>query len=335
MRIAHLTLPLVFIFVVAVNGQEDCSFKLTKAQKQYDAGQIEQIQQMLQPCIENGFTKEEKQTAQKLIIQANLFDRNMKSADSAMGQFLKKYPEYEILPADQAEFVQLFETYHTKPVAAVGGIIGVNYASAVNTDAFNQNTVGAKYTAQMGLMIGASFSKPILNKYELSLDVVYQQNKFQYTAGKSESNTTTTLDETQTFLMVPLTLIYTPLTVGKLSVFARAGAAFGYSLGSLGAISVIPEAADGSTPKLSDLALDDIREPIQVFGIIGAGATLKIPHSYIQFDVKYNVGFQNMVSKNIDPSKNSSYDFPLNGFRLSNLAFNIGYMYKFYSPRKK
>ena len=48
--------------------QEDCAFKLREAQQLYNEGRIETVPGMLQPCIQRGFTQEERLQAFKLII---------------------------------------------------------------------------------------------------------------------------------------------------------------------------------------------------------------------------------------------------------------------------
>ncbi len=78
-RILIILSLLILIFSIGIKAQEeDCSFTLTKAQKLFDAGTIEQIPQILQPCIDNGFTEEDKLQAYKLIILSYLFDNNIK-----------------------------------------------------------------------------------------------------------------------------------------------------------------------------------------------------------------------------------------------------------------
>jgi hypothetical protein len=326
LSVTLLTLFLAF----AASGQEDCAFTLSKAQKLYDAGQIEQIQQMLQPCIKDGFNKEEIQTAQKLIIQTNLFDKNDKSADSAMLQFLKKYPEYEVVPSDQREFVQLFETYKTRPVIAVGIVGGINYSYIVNDAVFVADQ--SNYTVQMGIQGGVTFRKAIKNNFDASIDGIYMQVKYQYVGFDGE---TTTLTETQSCLVFPLSIIYTPFQFGKLSIFGRAGTTLSYLLSATGDISTT---RDGFNP-LTGITLTDLRNPFQVYGLLGVGMNFKIPHSLLQLDVKLNIGPMGQVSKiTIEPTDKlykSEYNYPTNDFKMHNLSFNIGWYYKFYSPRKK
>jgi hypothetical protein len=332
MKITHLTILLLLLTIFTSYGQEDCATKLSKAQKLYDAGQIEEIQQMLQPCIKDGFNKEEIQTAQKLIIQTNLFDKNSKAADSAMLQFLKKYPEYEIVPSDQAEFVQLFVTYKTRPVAAVGFVGGINYSYAVN----NSNVTTADensftYTPLMSIHGGVAFRKAINNGFDISFDAIYQQSKYQFTGNSGPLKTT--LTETQSSIMMPISVIYTTFQFGKLSIFGRAGATVGYMLNSTGDI------LSSSVDNTLSMSILELRNPIQVTGLVGLGINVNIPHSFLQFDIKYNLGFMEQVSKlNTLPTTNlynNLYNYPTNGLKISNLAFSLGWYYKFYIPRKK
>jgi len=59
---------LVFISI-KINAQENCSLNLMKAQKLYEDGVIEQIPQILQPCIDLGFSNEDRIQAMQVRAQ--------------------------------------------------------------------------------------------------------------------------------------------------------------------------------------------------------------------------------------------------------------------------
>ena len=81
--------PLYFILLFVIGSQyafsqTDCSVKLDSAQNLFENGIIEEIPQVLNPCIEEGFTREQKISAYKLIILTYLFDDNQQGAESTM-----------------------------------------------------------------------------------------------------------------------------------------------------------------------------------------------------------------------------------------------------------
>ena len=59
---------------------------------------------LLQPCIERGFTPEERLSAYKLLILCQIYNDDIGGAHEGMLAFLKKYPEYELSPTDPDEF---------------------------------------------------------------------------------------------------------------------------------------------------------------------------------------------------------------------------------------
>jgi hypothetical protein len=124
MKIPNLKLPALFLIlscsVFILSGQEDCSSKLVEAQRLYRQGLIEDIPQLLQPCIESGFTRAQRNEAYKILILAYLFDGNQYNAENTMVDFLKKNPEYEVMPNDPVEFISLFETFRTMSVFSFG-----------------------------------------------------------------------------------------------------------------------------------------------------------------------------------------------------------------------
>jgi hypothetical protein len=44
----------------SVYAQDDCATKIQEAQKYYDQGMIDEIPQMLAPCMADGFTRQQK-----------------------------------------------------------------------------------------------------------------------------------------------------------------------------------------------------------------------------------------------------------------------------------
>ena len=125
-----LIILLCFVFpFIALSQSEDCIIQLQEAERLYDLGQVENIPQMLEDCIADGFNKEERLQAYKLIILTFLTDDNMRKADSAMFDFLQRYPEYELTVADPAEFNYLFGSYKTLPLYSLGVTLGTSFSS--------------------------------------------------------------------------------------------------------------------------------------------------------------------------------------------------------------
>ena len=75
MRKLSVILAFLVLGIIPVFGQEeDCSFTLREANNLYAQGRIENIPAMLEDCIEQGFTSEDRLAAYKLIILCSLYD---------------------------------------------------------------------------------------------------------------------------------------------------------------------------------------------------------------------------------------------------------------------
>jgi hypothetical protein len=330
-----------FLVIGAVKAQEDCAATLSKAQKLYDAGVIEQIPQMLQQCLNRGFSDEEKLQAYKLIIMSYLFDNNTVKADKAMLDFLKRYPEYELLPSDPAEFVQLFKTYRTYPIASFGIIAGTNINSVNVTKIYIDPKIKGSYaTSGFNYQFGLSFKRYLIDKLDINLEALYSLNSYKYSATVTSGNS---LDFTESMnsVILPITAIYSPFTFENFTPFLRGGLSFSYLLTSTASISQKIKDVEKPNP-FPDIDILDYRVPFQVKPVLGAGINYNLKHGNLYFDVRYNFGIMNHVNINKKIEDNQdifdalwTYEYRDNYFKINNLCFSIGYFYKFYKPEKK
>lgn len=334
-----LILPILLLaFSTEIKAQEeDCSFTLTKAQKLFDAGTIEQIPKMLQPCIDQGFSEEDKLQAYKLIILSYLFDNNMKEAENAMLNFLNKYPEYEILPADPAEFIQLFNTYNTIPVASFGAVAGTNFSNIRAINLYGtDNTKGTYSSTGFSFQAGLAYRRYLTPKFDLSIEGIYLQTSYQYANPNLDAGKQLTFTETQSRIEIPLTTIYTPVKWGKFSPYVRAGFNTTYLLTD--AATLLNTDTYTSKPTTNTGSMSDKRIPLQFWGILGGGIGFNFTKSCVMLDIRYNRGF-NMQNNNhyikADLDQQNVSGYSENDFKMSDFFISLSYFYKFYKPEKK
>ncbi len=115
-------------------AQEDCAVNLRDAENLFNAGQVGEVPELLAECLESGFTKAEEHSAYQLIIRSYLYADKIDLAEATMLEFLKKNPEYELSPTDNANFVYLFNKYHVKPVVQISANFGSNFTFISVTD---------------------------------------------------------------------------------------------------------------------------------------------------------------------------------------------------------
>lgn len=334
-----------FMLFIAHNifAQEECAFILEKAEKMFEEGIISEIPDMLKPCLEKGFTKEEKLTAYKLIILAYLFDDNKMEAEKNMKGFLKKYPEYEILPTDPIEFVFLYESYNVYPLYKVGVFGGMNYTNVNLIEEFGTHNINDKnvdYVASGGKLAGGlRISRYLMKDIDLDLEIMFAKNEYEYD-DTLLTNYSLHNDEWRTIFMFPLSLNYTFSKVKYVDPFIRLGIAPGFILSSNANLkgtyldnSHIPKSG-------ADFSNIERRNNFELWTFFGAGVKYKIPRGYLILDLRYNIGMTEYVQvdeQQIDPTSELlwKYGYVDDKFKLNNFIFTIGYSYTFYKPVKK
>ncbi|MBN2212752.1 MAG: PorT family protein [Bacteroidales bacterium] len=345
MKIANLKLLTLSVFffyaVLVVSGQEDCGSKLTEVQNLYDQGLMENIPQLLKPCIESGFTRGQRNAAYKILILTYLFDNDQYNAENTMIEFLKKNPEYEVMPNDPVEFVSLFETFRTMSVFSFGIHFGPNFANPRIIEPYVQgdiNNTEYRNITGTGYQAGSSVNLYIGRRIFLNLGINIIHNSYRFieeqTLIKGEQQEPVTIT---TSLKEALNRYEIPLSVGyefehrNFNSFIRTGA----SISKIFSVTGIPETdATGTNVILAEENITDCRNSILYMCHVGAGIKYKIPRGYLVFDVRYHYGLNNIVVSD------KRYDLNLKGhvdddFSLYAMNFSFGYYFSFYQPRKR
>ena len=349
-----LILSSIFFTVTAFRGisqSEECIFQLQEAERLYSIGQVENIPQMLESCIAEGFNKEERLQAYKLIILTFLTDDNMHNADSAMLDFLKRYPEYEITPADPAEFVYLKNSYKTTPTFSLGVVGGTNLSFPYSIEQFGVHNLGSGSgefkISSPGFQAGASVIKYLSPRFDLNLEILYQQSVYSYSLVPQQQtsifnpNYEVEIIETMSLLSFPFSFTV-DLTRGKWRPFLRAGIVGTYNLGS----TIDPKRyySDGSLDEVSgqNIATSELNNRTEVNFYGQAGAGLKFDYQgkgYFLFDVRFLAGFTKIVNveNRLDPHSDLifRYKYTDDDLYINTLFISLGWIYPIYVSEKQ
>lgn len=333
-----------FIFILAVPislaslaQEEDCAVKLREAQQLYDAGRIENIPEMLQSCLDHGFTQEEKLSAYKLIILCQIYNDDLNKANEDMLAFLKKYPEYELSTTDPDEFRYIFEQYRTSPVLDVGAFVGLNRSHGWITQPyspFNLNSAEPRYTADgMAFQVGGMLNFYAGIHIQISLEPMYAQSNFQLEYNKNPIPALTNgLDhfERQEFLYIPLSGIY-EFNMGQLRPFLR----LGFQLGYLFKNKTASTQGIFAGPDENNI---ENRNQLNYWVFAGGGLKYKLNKSYFFLDLRYNMGINRYLASSdnrfTQPNHNWVYMYQDSDFRLNCLMISVGYARSLYNPKK-
>lgn len=334
-----------------VSGQsEECVFQLQEAERLFSLGQIENIPQMLDSCIREGFTKEERLQAYKLIINTFLMDDNMMAADLMMQIMLKRYPEYEITPADPAEFVFLKNSYKTIPAfslgVAGGGILTFPYSIEQFGIHDIANTSGDYKAAGPGFHAGISILRYLSPRFELNLEGMFQQYVYKYalspikTGFDNEYNVEMT--ETMSVLAFPFSVTFDLIKNSKWRPFLRAGILTTYYLGST--LDPIRTYSQGTFDPVTGENISTVdfnyRTEYNFYALGGAGVKYDYRgKGYFLLDLRFNAGFTSIVNGNnrLDPHGDSifRYYYTDDDYMFNHFTFSVGWIYPIYISKKQ
>jgi len=337
---------ILVIFSPVLQGQNDCSTKIQDAQKLYEQGMIEEIPQMLAPCMQAGFTRNQVIEAYKLIILSYLFDDNQFEAEKTMVEFLKKFPEYEIMPNDPVEFVYLFESYRTTSIFSFGFTAGFNMTDPRIIEPYSvldQRNITMKNTMKPGFQFGIGVGRYISKKMFINLELKFSENRYGF---KDEvitplpglnGITSVSYSEKLYKLMVPVSVSYEFSAKKKLHYFVRGG----FSVASITGVTgtATRQFTDEIAPVPGETNdISKYRKKIMYAGIAGAGIRYKVPHGVLTAELRASIGLNNIVNPDtrFDNIQQIMKSYHLDDdFALNTYSFSIGYYFSFYKPKKQ
>jgi hypothetical protein len=338
----------LFFLLTSINfslfSQDDnCVSSLQKAQKLFNQGMIDEIDEILKPCIENGFTRNQRVEAYKLIILASLLDGDQVQAENTMIDFLKRNPEYEIMPNDPVEFVYLFESFRTLSVFSIGIKIGTNASNPVILEPWSSgdlNSTSLSKKPAMGYQVGLSVNRYIARKIFLNVEANYFSNSYKFIHQHEKlgifsgvAYETNTFKETIRRYDFPLSVGY-EIESYNFNYFIRTG--FSYSILTKVSGTPMQELFDSEIRNGATTSLVDFRNRQLFLYHVGAGVKHKIPRGFLAADIRFHTGLNklNIPEKRMDNHYPPDYKYIDSDFTLNSLTISLGYYFSVYQPKK-
>lgn len=321
-------------------AQESCGEKLKRAEELYEAGQIDKISGMLQPCLEKGFSKEERIRAYRLLTLSNLYYNEDQKAVEAMNNLLKVNPEYKIRMSDPSEFVTLHHAFRTKPVLIAGVKTSFGFYDFYEVQNYNDiNTApyNGVYQPYNSYGLGLSLEFPIVWQISLGIEFYYSLSSYNYETLIMDYARISFTENIQS-IDVPVFLQYTILE-NDFAPYVNAGVAVNYLLGSQADFK--REDAAGTIyrePLTSQIDLTSSRNTYNYAISAAAGFRWKnfLGRGYLTFDIRYSRYLNNLVEP-VDRAENPEaiYSFFTtdNALKFQNTQFMLGYKFPLYIPR--
>ena len=329
----------------------DCQVALDRANSEFESGRFYSLPAILKPCLDRGFTDEQKVRAYMLLTQAYLLLDDPIAAEDSYLKLLLADPEYVATPdKDPIDVVYLSKKFTATPKFTPHFRIGGNTSwtrviREFNTDPYPDVTTEA--TLRPGFQIGAGIDWNITDNLSLCSGLGFSYRSFKKSKRKISGDDALDITENQYWIDAPFYLKYQK-SVGQIRPFAYVG----YGLNFLIGYNVSLSGKDNSPSQgNSQIPVDGQNEkllPKRVFlnrsVVTGGGFKYKFGKDFLYVDVRYMAGLTNLVRSNknaYDPNDESFLDNDLTKyrwvsdfFRMDNVSISVGYIRPIYDPRK-
>lgn len=331
---------LLFITIVvygfsALHAQVTCTEQLTNAQRNFDDGLLDDIPALLADCMIDGFTKEEKTNAYKLLMQTYLFTEQIELADELMIQFLTEFPSYTIAVNDPREFIDLYNTYRTKPIYNLEFMASGNISIPIvlfNNSPTDYNSDLNEYSPGIGVNLEANYINTLVGNFDFSAGLSFSYNRLGYYNKPSDYGEVEVTFSSMT-VGLPLAVRY-DYSFNNVNLFAKAGIETTYLLSYKGDYTTRDR---GAEPYTGAPNFANNHNRIDVKPFLGIGAKINLGRDQLHIAVGYKFGIINE-----SPTENVFADFQsivkfkdIEDEKLSNSAgISISYFRPIFKPKK-
>lgn len=315
-----------------------CEQQLSAATAEFDAGRFYGIPAMLKPCIDNGFTRDQRKRAFLLLTQAYLLLDDPIGADNSYLEVLRADPEFLADTArDQIDVVYLSKRFTAAPIFSLFGRIGGNVAPVrvIQEIKSSGGPSESKYKLRVGFQAGVGVDWHISERLAVTGELNYAFTSYKKDQVKWNDDLEEFTDK-QSWLCIPLSAKYTILTTGKIRPYVFAGYSFNLLFNDRAQISISkndgPITLDESLPEES---YNDYRRKANASFFVGGGTKYKIGLDFVFAEMRYNFGLTNITTSSTTyegPAQTSGHvdDY----FRLDNFSISVGYVKPLYKARK-
>ncbi|HEY9047641.1 MAG TPA: porin family protein [Ohtaekwangia sp.] len=334
---------LPFLILTILSGKSfaqlaSCAQTLRLARSTYEQGRLHEIPTLLEKCLTDGFSQQEKVEAYKLLCLSYIYLEEPEKADEAMLNLLRTDHYFEInRSTDPAEFIALYNTFRTKPIYRIGGKIGVNASSPNVVAAVKANDGKSKYASKIGVQFHLTGEVPLTDHLILNPELGFVQRKFEYTNKVEFQDTTftTTAQETQSWITLPVSLRY-QFTSLSFKPYIGIGVEGDYLLSSSLSGSRTRKGYQFIEEKSFDMKTQ--REKFNVSAVISAGAHFTLGGGYVITEVRFIYGITKINSAKtgygIDSSLPFEYGYADSTYKLNSLSITAGYVHNIFNPKK-
>ncbi len=342
------TLLWLGIILQASSQNISCAETLNLAQNRFNNGDFYSIPAMLKPCLDKGFSDQQKVEAYWLLTQTYLFLDDPISAEDSYLKLLKKDPLYEVNEElDPVDVVYLSEKFTTRPRFVLGTQFGINttLVDVIHPYSLTPQQGKVDYAGKIGVHGGVSLEYVLNSNLSAGIEMNVMQRRYEYS--KSLFNVDfQEFTETQTLVDVPVLVRYR-FNAGFITPFVYGGIGLHYLLSANGQAVLFDRfqtIQSGLEGGFSEFQVDgpavnmmDQRKSLTYSFVAGAGILIPVKYNFIKVDLRLIQGMKNVVNENNHYGNNElifRYAYIDDFKRLNNFLLNVGFVKPLYKPRK-
>ena len=314
---------------------------LRLATSTYEQGRLHELEGILGNI--EGFSKEQKVAAYKLLTQAYIYLEEPKKADTTMLNLLATDNYFAInKEIDPVEFVALYNTFRTEPVYAIGlklggGLVQPTVVTDFYTSADAQGT--GEYKPGIGFMGGFFFEKKLKGKFTFSPELLVASRSFTDLSKLFKDDISGEVGGefkakySQALLEINAIVQY-KLRESVINPYLGAGPGFSYVFSS----KLTPTATGLSKTSVSGADVDiasSTKKMLYSFFLVG-GFKYRIGGIFVIAEFRYQYGINKVINFDTRTNYENSLDYgnQLNDFRVSNASLTLGVSYPIFKPAK-
>jgi outer membrane protein W len=325
------------VLSVRLVAQSSCTQTLRTARGTYDQGRLHELPLLLEGCLRNGFTQQERVEAYKLLTLAYIYLEEPAKADEAMLNLLRTDNYFKINPAtDPAEFIALYKTFRTTPIYRIGAKVGANASQPNVMESVEANEGTSEYKKRISVQFHVAFDIPLNKNLTLCPELGLMLRGFKYTntVAYTDSSFVTTASEKQTWASLPVTLQY-QFTRFSFRPYIGIGVQADYLLGANIGAERIRNGFQFLQSETTDVK--DQRESLNLSALISAGARFPLGGGFIVTEVRFAYGLT-PVSNRAGAFKSDGvafkYGYADSIFKVNALSLSAGYVHNIFKPKK-
>lgn len=341
--IRHLFLYLIgSCLAIAALGQ-DCQKSLDDARRAYFNGDFQEVERLIVHCLDNGFNKEDKEEALKLLTTVKLITNDDDEADRYMLELLSVNPQHKVRTTDITEFQQLFNSYKVTSRFSIGIIAGVTLSDYYIMKYQSISSLTSEpddYDEQPGFSLGVSGDIRLINSLYMVTGLTYQTNRYKQSEIQLD-NLRASNEETSHYLSVPLQLRYM-IDRYRFKPFIGGGITLNYLVSSSADLDVLPTEPSlvnpGNAFFVQDYSLTFQRERLINHWTIHAGIRQNLGKYAVDLNASYSFGLKNLVKveeRYANDELITTYNYVPDDFKMDYMSLTIGVSRTVLKPEKR